>query len=390
MQDFERTQVTGTRAGVTRYPRYDAAVLGFENYWYPVMFSRSLRRRPVALTLFGERIMFFRDRGRAFALNDRCPHRGIRLSVGRQEFPGTFSCRYHGWTFDLETGSLVAALTDGPGSPLCGRVSVRTYPVEERAGLVWMFWGEGAPPPVEDDIPGEFLHDGLVLGGRITTRPGDWRHAAENGFDEGHGKFLHRDSIFVAFRHPPAWIHSEVEPEAGGWITRKTTDLEFVSDYPGLGKWPKKRFWKTTRVLSRASIRLPGALRIHFGEWIHFEWYVPTEPGHHRYLQFALKHTSGLDAALFRLRYWTYLHWLFHVRFNDQDADVVEMMETPPERLFRPDTSIIGWRKLCELARAPGATESGTIGRQTVADQIEFREAGSVETATGIDGGGKT
>lgn len=382
-----RTQVTGTRAGATRYPRYDSAVLGFGNYWYPVMFSRSLRRRPVALTLFGARIMFFRDRGRAFALHDRCPHRGIRLSVGRQEFPGTFSCRYHGWTFDLETGSLVAALTDGPNSPLCGKVSVRTYPIEERAGLIWMFWGEGEPPPVEDDIPEEFLRENAVLEGRITTRAGDWRHAAENGFDEGHGKFLHRDSVFVAFRHPPAWIHSEVEPEQDGWITRKTTDFEFVSDYPGLGKWPKKRFWKSTKVLSRASIRLPGALRIHFGEWIHFEWYVPTEAGRHRYLQFALKHSSGLDAALFRLRYWTYLHWLFHLLFNNQDADVVEMMETPPERLFRPDTSIIGWRKLCERARAPGAAGAATIDRQTIADQEEFREAGSVETGADPRGG---
>ena len=31
----QSTQVTGTRLGVTRYPRYDAAELGFENYWYP-------------------------------------------------------------------------------------------------------------------------------------------------------------------------------------------------------------------------------------------------------------------------------------------------------------------------------------------------------------------
>ena len=54
----QAAQVTGTRAGVTRYPRYDAAELGFENYWYPVMFSRTLRKRPIALTLFGEHIMF--------------------------------------------------------------------------------------------------------------------------------------------------------------------------------------------------------------------------------------------------------------------------------------------------------------------------------------------
>ena len=381
----QATQVTGTRAGVTRYPPYDAAELGFENYWYPVMFSRTLRKRPIALTLFGEHIMFYRDRGRAYALRDRCPHRGIRLSIGRQEFPGTFSCRYHGWTYDLESGALVAALTDGPNSPLCGKVAVRTFSLEERAGLIWIYWGEGGPPPVENDIPEELLRAKVVLEGRITTRPGDWRHAAENGFDEAHDKFLHRDSIFAMFRHPPAWLHSDVVPEDDGWVTRQTTDYEFVSDYPGLGKWPKKRFWRSTKVLSRASIRLPSALRIHFGEWIHFEWYVPTVPGHHRYLQFALKNTDGLDGLFFRLRYWSYLYWTFHVAFNNQDANVVEMMQTPPEKLFRPDTSIIGWRKLCERARLPGedAAEArdagGTIERQTIADQEEFREVGAVE-----------
>ena len=77
------TQVTGTRAGVTHYPRYDTAVLGFRNYWYPVMFSKDLGRRPVGLRLLGERIVFCRRAdGRAYALHDRCPHRGIPLSRG--------------------------------------------------------------------------------------------------------------------------------------------------------------------------------------------------------------------------------------------------------------------------------------------------------------------
>src|SRR5262245_18960295 len=50
-------QVTGLKRGTTRYPRYDAAALGFANYWYPVMTSRQLReRKPKPLTLFGERI----------------------------------------------------------------------------------------------------------------------------------------------------------------------------------------------------------------------------------------------------------------------------------------------------------------------------------------------
>src|SRR5207253_3261173 len=140
------------------------------------------------------------NRGKVHAFYDQCPHRGIPLSVGRQEFPGTWSCRYHGWTFDCATGDLKAALTDGPDSPICGKVRVRTYPVEERAGLVWVYMGEaergdtGAfrPPPVEADIPTAFLEADTVIVGRIAERKGNWRYAAENGFDESHAKFLHR------------------------------------------------------------------------------------------------------------------------------------------------------------------------------------------------------
>jgi nitrite reductase/ring-hydroxylating ferredoxin subunit len=377
-----KSQITGVRRGVTRYPRYDDAILGFEGYWYPVMFARDVGRKPIALRLFGEDIMLIREGANVYAWQDRCPHRGIKLSIGKQEFPGTFTCRYHGWTFDLKTGVLVAALTDGPDSPLCGKARAATYPTAERAGLIWIYRGMGTPPPVEADIPEELLSTDTVIGSRITTRPGDWRHAAENGFDEGHGKYLHRDSIFVFFRHPPAWVHSDVIPEPGGWITRSTKAHAFQSEYPGLGTWPKRRFWKTTKVLSRASIRLPGVLRIDFGEWTHFEWYVPTDPGHHRYLQFAVKKTSGLDAGIFRLRYWTYLRWLFHGRFNDQDARVIEMMQTPPEQLYRPDNAIIAWRKLCEKARRPGDSSRpeglvAVLAAQRPEEQPELTETSS-------------
>jgi hypothetical protein len=62
---------------------------------------------------------------------------------------------------------------------------------------------------------------------------------------------------------------------------------------------------------------------------------------------------------LFRIRYWAYLRWLFHGEFNDQDARVVEMMSTPPEQLFRPDISIVEWRKLYEKAVARNAGPLG-------------------------------
>jgi phenylpropionate dioxygenase-like ring-hydroxylating dioxygenase large terminal subunit len=343
------TQITGVQAGATRFPRYDEAALGFEGFWYPVMFSRDLReRKPVPVQLFGKPVMFYREGGEPFALGDRCPHRGVPLSLGRQEFPGTFTCRYHGWTFDLRTGTLVAALTDGPDSPICGKASVQTYPVAERAGIVWMFHGHGEPPPVEAHIPPELLAPNAVIEGRITTRPGDWRYGAENGFDESHGKYLHRDSLMVFFSHPPAFVRTEIAPDDWRWITRKTTQATSFADYPGLGSWPKKRFWKVRRSLVRVSIALPGVLRVHYGGWIHFEWYVPTAEGHHRYLQFVVKNASGPGAWFFRLRYRMHLRWIFHVQFNDQDASMVELMRTPPEQLFGPDHSLIAWRRLCE------------------------------------------
>src|SRR5439155_26881268 len=83
------------------WPTYDAAVLGFRDYWYPVAWSKSVSRKPLALTLLGDKAMLLRDEhGQPRALQNRCPHRGVPLSLGRQEVPGTWSCIYHGWTYD--------------------------------------------------------------------------------------------------------------------------------------------------------------------------------------------------------------------------------------------------------------------------------------------------
>jgi phenylpropionate dioxygenase-like ring-hydroxylating dioxygenase large terminal subunit len=160
------------------WPRYEAAAAGLRNYWYPVTWAWAVRRKPTAFRLLGEPVMLLRERGKVYAFYDQCPHRGIPLSVGRQEWAGTWSCRYHGWTFDLETGVLKAALTDGPDSPICGKVRAKTYPVAERAGLIWVYVGDEPAPPVEADIPEAFLHDDAVIVGRITERKGNWRYAA--------------------------------------------------------------------------------------------------------------------------------------------------------------------------------------------------------------------
>jgi len=363
MSDREINPTAG-RQDWGSWPRYNAAVVGFRNYWYPVMLSRKLRRRPVSVVLLGARIMFIRDGGKAYALHDRCVHRGVPLSLGggffgqrtfsRQNFPGTISCGYHGWTYDLKTGNLVAALTDGPDSPICGKARVRTYPVEERLGMVWVYIGEEEPPPVEADIPAELLANKAAIGAKIRVRHANWRYGAENGFDEAHPRYLHRNSLWRLFHYLPSWTKTHVESiEDGQWLTYVADEVHRESEYPGLGKWPPPRGWwkKAKGAAVRISIRLPCTLRVNQPGWTIYSWFIASDADHHRYIQLGVKFGGAASRLAYKVRYWLYIRWINQTLFTRQDGVMISAMDAPPERLFRPDLSIIAWRKFCEQAR---------------------------------------
>src|SRR5438309_528357 len=141
----ENSQLSAKRRlGLAFGPTYKQAAMGLPNYWYPAMFSVQLGKRPKHVKMLGQDLVFVRFKKKVYVLEDRCPHRGIPLHNGKFEFEGCLTCIYHGWTFDLATGQLVAALTDSPDSPMVGRdvTSIKSYPVEERCGLVWVWMGE--------------------------------------------------------------------------------------------------------------------------------------------------------------------------------------------------------------------------------------------------------
>ena len=56
---------------LTRWPRYEAAVLGFHEYWYPLTWSRSVGRRPRTYQLLGDPIMVRRERGKFLTFLER-------------------------------------------------------------------------------------------------------------------------------------------------------------------------------------------------------------------------------------------------------------------------------------------------------------------------------
>ena len=137
------------------YRRYGIPKLGFENYWYPIILASELRRTPKAVRLLGRDIVLFRDGGKMFALEDRCPHRGVKLSLGQCSYPGsgTISCPYRGWTFEGASGHLVAALMEGPDAPIVRKVEIPTYPVQAHAGMIWLWLGSISPTKLADDVP---------------------------------------------------------------------------------------------------------------------------------------------------------------------------------------------------------------------------------------------
>jgi phenylpropionate dioxygenase-like ring-hydroxylating dioxygenase large terminal subunit len=369
-----------------RWPRYAAADTGFRHYWYPAVRSKDLKKAPLPVKLLGEKIFLIRDGSKVRALHDRCPHRGVRLSAGRQQFPGTISCVYHGWTYDVATGKLVGALTDGPNSPICGKavVNVKTYPVEERAGIVWLYMGDEPRPLVEEDIPDEFLLPDAVVEPLVEIRKGNWRYAMENAVDEAHTRYLHRETPFVFFRTIPGYQTDcqMVPSEDGKWIRRSSKPVFGQHDYPGLGKWPRSAFWRRAgRHVIVGMARLPAIFYVGHKNWHDYQIFTPVDEDHHLMWQIAVRRTSGLGVLWWKLRVHTYIRLLHRIMLNRwEDAFIVEEMDCPPERLFRPDVFVVAWRRHCDATarRSPAvANKDVEPGRATAApaDLNEFPDA---------------
>lgn len=79
----------------------------FANVWTIVGLAKELKRdKPLSMTIASERVVFFRDAsGAPAALIDRCPHRGVALSLGCVS-DGEIECPFHGWRFSGDGSNL--------------------------------------------------------------------------------------------------------------------------------------------------------------------------------------------------------------------------------------------------------------------------------------------
>ncbi|MCH6545960.1 MAG: Rieske 2Fe-2S domain-containing protein [Deltaproteobacteria bacterium] len=363
-----------THSGSAAIPELPA--LGFRNYWYPIIEARRVGRRPIPVRILGEDIVLFPGKGgKVAALLDRCPHRGTMLSRGRILFPGTLSCGYHGWTYN-EQGECVAAIVEGPESRLPGQVRVRAYPTEERFGIVWAFMGEGEPPPLEEDLPPEVLEPNVLPLFFFEEWKCDWRNITENIIDSAHPAMVHRTSFNSLFQEFPACATkypAELLPDGKG-VVSKATGVRMQAEYPGLGKFPARYWWRVIKVVSGAMssglvMRMPGYVVVkrrdpYFGIWqSNWQWPFPVDEHRARILLFTITHPKSLISRLaLKLLWWIY-HKPSRVQFVRQDRYQLEPQNyRNPERLSpASDSGVILFRNYAaKFARKPGSTKGPT------------------------------
>ncbi|MCW2413543.1 MULTISPECIES: aromatic ring-hydroxylating dioxygenase subunit alpha [unclassified Sphingobium] len=160
-------------------------------YWQPIALLEELEgpRPAKAVKVLGQDMVLFRDeQGRLGLLDRDCPHRGADLAFGRLE-DGGLRCLFHGWLFDVD-GNCIQTPGEPAGSSLCSRVKQRSYPVVERAGMIFGFLGEGEAPafPGLDCFAAPDSHV-FAFKGYLDC---NWLQALEVGVDPAHASFLHR------------------------------------------------------------------------------------------------------------------------------------------------------------------------------------------------------
>jgi len=172
-------------------------------YWMPVAaLSEITEDRPTKrVRLLGENLVLFKDlSGKYGLLPEHCPHRHVSLYYGFVEQDG-LRCPYHGWKFNAE-GACIEQPYERAGSPLAKQASVRSYPVQQLAGLLFAYLGpKPAPllPRWETLVRKDGIRDIVVL----PVHNHNWMQAQENSHDPTHTFWLHAKLYERALKDRP-------------------------------------------------------------------------------------------------------------------------------------------------------------------------------------------
>lgn len=220
-------------------PQSASEPAGFpQDQWYVAGFSWELTDQPLARTLLSQPLVLFRDKeGKASALEDRCCHRALPLSLGTLE-DGAIRCGYHGLLFNGQGQCL-----EIPGQvKVPGQARVRALHVVEQDQIIWLWHGEkpadsptSAPPGYPHHSSGKYL-----FGGDVYHYEAPWQLIHDNLLDLSHLGYVHLRTIGGNAKiHMNAQTHVTADENAVR-VVRHMPDSEppptYTAAYPFKGR----------------------------------------------------------------------------------------------------------------------------------------------------------
>jgi phenylpropionate dioxygenase-like ring-hydroxylating dioxygenase large terminal subunit len=164
-----------------------------KNCWYVAAWDHEVTEAPLARTVLCEPVVLYRtENGAAVALEDRCCHRALPLSMGKV-VGDRLQCGYHGLEFD-SGGACVKV----PGQThIPPGAAVRRYPTVERWKYIWIWMGD---PDLADEtlIPNWwwFDHpDWEVVKGKYLRLDCNYELITDNLLDLSHLSYVHLQTL---------------------------------------------------------------------------------------------------------------------------------------------------------------------------------------------------
>jgi nitrite reductase/ring-hydroxylating ferredoxin subunit len=155
--------------------------------WMPIALSRDV---PAAVTraalVEGRELVIWRAEGGAVQVwEDRCPHRGMRLSFGFVR-GDTLNCLYHGWQYG--TGASCRRIPAHPDLSVPATIKANAYASAETGGFILVRLGDGqlTPPMLPAGRPIASLAVAATpetIGGLVTGTPLELVQGVSTSFD---------------------------------------------------------------------------------------------------------------------------------------------------------------------------------------------------------------
>jgi phenylpropionate dioxygenase-like ring-hydroxylating dioxygenase large terminal subunit len=172
----------------------DSTTSTLRNYWYPACTSQGLGKElPIGIDLFGVSVVVWRSNEAVHAWRDYCPHRGVKLSLGKV-CGNRLRCAYHGWEYNQQ--GQCERIPASSSIRIPDRAKAETlYLAAEFGGLVWVCIGD---EPAEKPSMPQYGNDQFQELGtgphRVNT---SFARMCENFLDISHVPFVHEGTIGI-------------------------------------------------------------------------------------------------------------------------------------------------------------------------------------------------